>query len=693
MIKNQKFADSRLENIVEEEIFGKKEKHIFREIKKRVENSLIRYRQKIIIPISAAFGGATYHILAKSTESFHYLTELFNKDNQGAFSLDERIFISVGSALAAHLLITKKTDNILGGKIAGLKDTYKKQKNFFAKNKLFLSLGTWAAMAGPAIYNTIQRFSQSSLEIKQTAVENLDKIIYATLPLNLILLGGLYGLYSIIGKLPDYAKFIKEKDFWKALKGDILYTFSREKGIHYLEEESKNNNFYANNVLSRIKPNLDEKLMYQKKTLDILKEKIQGKKDIEEQYKQRIISHFKTSSNRELLMMKKSPYTCFMAATDLYSVNPEKAKRIFQTLIEMPDNQIKPEMIGVRNYLYNIYEKDTKKDWQELIECLKKENKMEKRSGAESQVLSFADKYFLKQLFIVKESEKDLSDKFLIERWIYENMKNTGVLVENPLFFYDENDIQTQIFLRNGEHNMQKLFHNMQNKDKKTMFQHILSKLNIYQQNLFSSLYKKDQTFFLSYGYRGLEKNIMIPTLQLHQNIMQRAFKGYESHEERLGVTEHLPPLIKKINELKENHPFFEFETINHGDLFGTNITEQTCFIDPRPKIAHPLYDFTYLALDPGLLSISYDSKKEVMLEEVLKKHKSEEKELSNAIDYYYLHNGLCLTGSQLVHNKFENSAQILSEIMEFSKNKIFEKELLTYFKTNMKTNRLLKLI
>jgi hypothetical protein len=672
--------ESHLENLIDEEIHREPEKGFINRIKNNIERIIWHNEKKILIPISLAVGGLSWYLAKKTTESTAYLFKQFGRDDifKRISNLPSPVVLGMLLSAAAYLVSGNMIRSWAGHKICDLKNSSihikKSKNNFIYKHRLGLALLTGAAFIG---YTAIKAYHQidylSPEAIGKILIKNSDKAIYPLGVWTASALGSFYFLYNQIGGFFS----IKKKDTFRNAYGLVLHHLSKKAGLHFFEKQSKKGNLGAKEFLSRVTRNIEDKLELRKQVID-------------EQKKDPLYYGEEISWVRPLVIgtdyfsfrKKKEPNIIIDIVMKLYYVNPSRAIKIFDNLVRKVSPKEKPGIIATRNYFLNIHEDDNKECWHELRYWLEKEGKLKLIPGSEGRFSSFMDE-FTNKLFIFKDYMIDKSDKFFIETAIKEILKDTGVIVETPLFFYDEENLQKHIFIRDGVKNMREKLEQSSTIEKGEFFEKIIPLLSKYQEMIQTALEKQSDEFILNSEFRGETRRIVIPILDLEKNLMRRAFIGSRQGELRLGMNEYLPPFILKIKEYDQLNHYIPILTFNHGDAVTTNITETLCIIDPRPRIAHPLYDFTYISCDPAFLPINLDSRKEKILEILLKKDdfRGKEEGFVRAFNSLYLHNCLCLSGANLYLGNKEVAGFILNELLDFSKARPFEKELLIYLK------------
>jgi len=673
-----------LETILDDEIYGKKETNIFKRAKQGIERFIVENKNKIAISVSAVTSPIGGYLFYQIKENLAYLFKLFGREvPQNYANLTDPLMVGLGCAGITYLLLDYQIKKHVGKVVCGLKEVglkIKKEKNnFILRHKLGLTITTLAASAGLFTF-LAYGVGYFEPETRKLIAENMDRVLFAVGTAALGWGGILYWLYDQIGKALTY-----NQKHWKSSTGSLLWHISKEDGLNYLEKESKKGNIYADETLSRLKKSFSERFEYRKKVIEALK------KD-KTHYGQDIywLKYFSLGHDYFSFKRKKGYMTLLDMAMQMYPVNPDRAIRIINKLSNIKEQDIKTSILATRDYFLHAHGHNQKPHWQELRYWLEKEGKLKLIPSSEGRVSSFIDE-FVNKNFIFKDYETDKSEKFFIESAIHEILKDSDILVETPIFFYDEDNLQKHIFIRNGQMNLREKLEQASIPEKREYFEKIIPLILNYQEKIHAALEKQGNEYVLNSNWRGEKNRTIIPVLDLEKNLMRRAFLGSQKEEQRLGVNEHLPFLINKIREYQEQNQYSPVMRFNHGDAFMPNITETLCIIDPRPKIAHPLYDLTHILFDPMIIPFDFISKKEKILEEILKKDGFERKEveLNHAFDSLYLHNALCHTGSLYFQKRYRELDLVVNELLEFSKGKSYEKDLIACLKNSPVKDRL----
>jgi hypothetical protein len=185
----------------------------------------------------------------------------------------------------------------------------------------------------------------------------------------------------------------------------------------------------------------------------------------------------------------------------------------------------------------------------------------------------------------------------------------------------------------------------------------------------------------MSTEFRGTKRRLKIPVLNLETSLKRRAFYGSKPGELRLGDNEYLEALLNKLNEYNQLNQYATIDAFNRGDTTAANITETLCIIDPRPCIAHPLYDFAYISCDPVFTPLSFGFRKEMALEANLGKDefKGMAADFSRAFDSLYTNLALSNAGANLSLGKKDLAKIIIKDLLKFSKGMPFDNELRMY--------------
>ena len=677
-----------LESVVDNEIFPP-EKNIFKKAKQKIEKIVFHNKNKIVIPLSIATGGFGYYYSYLAIEKFWDILKILRPGSSPQELLPAEYSLPIGLAVGAgtYIVTDDVIKNQIGKMLLGIKehgtDLKKKKEDFLRRHKKELTLATWAATMAVFVNGYYNKIGSLSHAARQTLSQNADKAIPMAITFSLGGLGAIYLFFSRIGKI----SFFKSNEMKRATSGAASYKLSKKNGIRYLESESKKGNIYSDMILAEVEENIDRKLEYEKKVI----EKIKSDKLF---YDEKIDWVKLENAGSNYINLKKGNIESLISiAMGIYPLNPSRSIKLLNKLSDVKELDIKEHILSTKNYFLNIHEADKKEDWQELRSWLEKKGKLRLIEGSEGKTSAFFDDFTNKN-FIFKDYKEDKTDKFFIERAILEILKGSGISVENPLFHYDEEKVHRQVFIRDGEKNLREDLENKSIPERRTAFERVLPLLMLYQQKIFSTLQKEGSEFVMNTEFRGEKRKVTIPLLDLEQNLRQKAFYGHTSKEIRLGENPYLATLVSKIQAFRKYKLHSSMLTFNHGDAFAPNITSELCIIDPRPTITHPFYDVTYFATDPAFLQINIEYRREKILEEMLKTDygRSKESELTNAFDYLYFHNAICHAGSRLGHSKPAETEAILSELIDFSKDKGFQKELLLYLRQS-NAKALLKII
>ncbi len=666
-----------LEAIVDSEIF-QPEKNIFKKAKQKIEKIVFHNKNKIVIPLSIATGGFGYYYSYLAIEKFWDILKILRPGSSPQELLPAEYSIPIGLAVGAgtYIVTDDVIKNQIGKMLLGIKehgiDLKKKKEDFLRRHKKELTLATWVATMGVFAQRYLNKIGSLPPEARQALSQNAEKAIPMAITFGLGGLGAFYLFFGRIGKI----SFFKSNEMKRATSGAASYKLSKKNGIRYLESESKEGNIYADMILAEVEENIDRKLEYEKKVI----EKIKSEKLF---YDEKIdwVKLMNAGSNY-INLRKGNIESVISMAMGIYPLNPSRSIRLLNKLSDVQELDIKTDILSTKTLFLNMHEADKTEDWQELRSWLEKEGKLQLIEGSEGWTSKFFDK-FTGRLYIFKDYKEDKSNKFFIERATLEILKGSVISVENPLFYYDEENEHRQVFIRNGEKNLREDLENKSIPERRIAFEKVLPLLMLYQQKIFSTLQKEGSEFVMDTEFRGEKRRVVIPVLDLERNLIRRAFTGSKNSELRLGENEYLPDLLNKITEYNQLNQYKHLLTFNHGDLVAANITETLCIIDPRSRIAHPLYDLVYISCDPVFVPLSFDSRKEKILELSLKKDefKGMETDLARAIDSLYPNIALCNAGANLFLGKKELTKIILNDLLEFSKGKLFEKELVTYLK------------
>jgi hypothetical protein len=666
---------SSLETILDEEIFDKKETGFFKRIKQGIERKIADKRNEVLVPVSLVAGGAINLITIKIIRSNGFLLEQFGRsaiNYVNAAKLPDFLMVGLGAGVT-YLTLDYIARKHIGKKIIKADKPDQKPKkeknNFILRHKLSLSLGTvipFLSFVARKIY-----LESPTIDFKKILINNYDKVLWGPVPYAVGFIGAAYFFYDQLGKFIG----LHNKHTWKNMGIYAVYQISKKDGIRMYEEESKKGNAGATEFLSRKKEDLDEKLELRKKV-------IENQEEMKVYYGKEYswAKPYSIGSDYYRFKSKKDINIIIDMAMKLYDVNSDEALKILDKLANVRENNIKSRILTAKTYFLNNREHDKKENWQELRSQLEKEGKLELIEGSEGKSSKHFDDFTNKN-FIFKDYTEDKSNKFFIERAILGMLKDSQIRVENPLFYYDEDNSHRQVFIRDGEKNLHEFLEDKSTSERQDYFEKLLPIMMLYQEKVFSALEKQGSGFVMNTEFRGEKRRITIPVLDLETSLMRRAFAGSKPGEQRLGKNDYLPDLLDKLHENDQLSPYQIILTFNRGDTTSTNVTSTFCEIDPRPCIYHPLYDLAYISGDPAFLSVNFDSKKEKVLELILKKerYKGMEADFVKAFDSLYAKLALCNAGANLYLGKRELTRIILNDLIEFSARKPFANELRTY--------------
>jgi hypothetical protein len=678
--------ESSLETLIDDEIYRAPGKCFFKKLKQRIEKTIAHHKNAVIVPISAAVGGGIGFIAKKTIESTVYLLDQLGRQDislvfANKHNLDHLIFGVLGGGVT-YLALDYIARKQVGKRICGIKevsdDLKKKRENFVLRHRLGLALTTGTAFLGLIANRFYQSLNMPLQQVEQVLFKNYDKSLVSIAPIALEVLGAFYFIYDQVGKFTA----LKTKDANKSMLINITYALSKQAGIKLAEKESKKGNLLATQFLSRVKKNLDEKLELRKKVIDN-----QEKHDVYYGKEFGWAKPYSIGSDYFSLKGKKDLNILLDMAMKLYDVNPARAILLINKLANGMRLDTKLKIIITRDYFLNKHGKDAGYHWEEFFQVAEHMGLLQSLPSTEGKVQFFKEDEYINKNFIFKTYSDDRTEKFLTEYFIWKKSIGSVVKAEQPLLCYNVSDnVQRHIIVRAGLETLSEKLKKLAPEDKRDLMKEMLPKILAYQELVFSALENSGSGYVINAEFRGESRQIIVPRLELARSIKQRAFYGYRKGEERLGVNEFLPPLIEKIYGFVAEKYHVILPTVNHGDIFGgRNVMADGTIIDSKLTFFDAPYDAVSFVLGPEVLDISFASRKEDVLEALLKKDPIRKKEqfLGDTYDALFLSHAWSLSGSRFFYGFHDEAELLINELIQFSKDKGFMPELKPYLKNS----------
>ncbi|MBN2053160.1 hypothetical protein JW756_06670 [Candidatus Woesearchaeota archaeon] len=389
------------------------------------------------------------------------------------------------------------------------------------------------------------------------------------------------------------------------------------------------------------------------------------------------------------LFHKKTDWVSFFKLMHLMrEYNLDATQRVVYAVRE----NIKKDQVDVNfllTYFAETYLKKQQDDYwanltKNIIELCNTNKQIQEFQSSEGKVYSYKGSKLLNANVLIKEYQFDYFDRFIKERFEYEHLNQAGVKTEHILAFRKEGQQSQVLVTKEGNQSMRELLKDKNKAHKREVFEKLVEQGLLAQKILTEKAKTENGEYYADVNLRGKLYSAKIDILDLEKHLLHRAFMGDEKRGVRFGYNDLLPELLKEINSYREENYSLLILTMNHGDYFTTNISDEYVRFDPRHIIADALHDMTYVSLDPVFLELKKEEKAEIILKKMNQIHSfNNDSVFMKSFDYFYLHNGLGLSASQKSNNEFENAAIILNEIIEFSKEKPFERKMMDYLKNS----------
>jgi hypothetical protein len=396
----------------------------------------------------------------------------------------------------------------------------------------------------------------------------------------------------------------------------------------------------------------------------------------------------------------KKDYAQFAFFELLYRIqreNPETAKNLLKMVKERtPRKKIDEHFL--LTYAGEKFTGESKSEYwvllaEDIIGFASEDKNIRQFQSSEGKVWVYTGSKLIGRSVVLKEYDFDFFERFLKQRFEYETLKRTEIKTEHPLAFMREGEKSIVLTTREGDTNLREYLKGKSRKDKKLAFKKTIEGGLLAQKLILERVRKEGNEFYADVTFAQVAHSTMIQVLNLEEQLLYRAFLGDERRRYRFGENIHLSELLDAVGEFRQNNYSPIITTVNHGDYFTTNLSEKYSRFDSKHIIADCLFDMAYMALDPVFLEFGREEKAELVFKALGKVADfTDEKKFIGTFDYLLLHNGLGLSASQQAHNEEENAAAILSETLEFSKGKNYERALLNYLKES-NARPLLKII
>jgi hypothetical protein len=680
----QKPEYSTLDTLIEDEIYKKPAKGIFQKAKRGIERFFVNYGNAAAITAGVVAGGLTAWGATKSQENMTFLVQQLGVTME-TNPLKPLLYGVLGAA-ASWKIAGYLVKEHMGKKILGFGEGKKLKKlneNFIYSSRLELAKPLCYGLLGILAIRQYQTFQQLNLPL-----EKYIEVINQNFSRTAIQAGALaaVGFAASFFMVDQLGKFfsLRNLDYWKADTGYVLRHLSPKIAIAYLEKQSRKGNVYADERLSHMEGKGDKKFELRRKVIDNIKR-------VSLSHREGVNWLKKFSLGGDFYEFKKNPEISLVLdiAMRAYSTNPSFAVGIVNRLADAVDPNTGLQVLVTRNYFLNRNGKDTGNHWEEFFEEAERRGALQLLPSTEGEVPFYKDDDYIRMFILPKTYHKDFDEKaikFFTEYFIWQKAQGTTVKVEQPLIYYDvpEKSLQRHIIVRAGLENLTESLQGKSADDRRALMKEMLPRILAFQELVYSALEREGSEHVINADFRGESRRIIVPRLDLLGSLEQRAFYGYGEGNERLGVNEYLPALIKKMRGIfaDKYHPILE--TALHNDMYGgRNVMPDGTFIDSRLRMGDTPNDPVSFILGPEFLSTNFASRKEDVLEALLAKEniRAKEKFLSNTFDALYLAHASSLSGSRFYYGFAEEAELLVNEWIEFANTNGFLPELKPYLK------------
>lgn len=683
-------------------------------IKESIENLMIKHYPKIIIGTSITFGIMGYYSMMNIIGAQDLMKYLANENLSPTISATLQYqaqlirLCGAGLGLGVGYLASTLTIQYMKGKkvyskIKARAEKKKKKAKIFKYPKTLAGLFTitykWDLIKTvPAQINTLIQASKIiGPSIKSDPLyHSLIKNTTFNIALTAFYFTTATFLFNLLRDVEtSNQKGLKQlSDFFRYFPIKTIGLFSKEKQIRMLKKAADNNNSeYLDYLLTKamLKKDIEEGLIYCKNIMENIK-KGEKKEFRLETFKKLTLGILSRSIQKE-----KEQWLGLLELTiKIYRENPDAANKIIEHVRRaMPEERI--DIHYFLNYLSEeIMKNSQEENWNKLakkLQTMSNDNQLiQEFQSSEGRTWVYTGSKIINTSLVSKERDLDYLERLVKQKFEYDSLLKSGIKTEKPLGFFEEGQKLYALTTRVGKTTLREVLEDKNKDEKRKAFEKVIDDAIKSQQILFERLRKENGNYFMDAELGNRKYSAKLEVLNLEQQLLQRAFIGDNKRKNRFGVNEHLEPLLKKISiYMRENYSPLIL-TVNHGDLFTTNITEAYARIDARHVLVDATYDITYLALDPVFLEISRDEKAEIAFKKMNCFYECQIEKFKKSFDYLYLHNGLGLSASQQAHGFEENSALILNEVISIIKETPFEKEMLLYL-NNSNAKSLIKIM
>jgi hypothetical protein len=681
----------------------------FSKLKSSLETFVAKHRWKIVGVSTITMAGIGYLYSSYLGGIAKQLIEVTNP--AAPFQSQIQIFRSFGTGVGAgvgYLVSILTIPYLIGKSFYSKIKLPEKEKNKKKIGKIFRH-PKLLGLAGTALWNyktilgTPERINElietSKLMGTSLAADRKYAFLFNGEIFNgltfLIQFATLSALFYISRDLENMGKkgFKNLGEFYRSIPTHLVGLFSKEKKIELLRKASqKRDSIYLKWAMRSaiLKKDINEGLAYCKSWID---ETAAGNEGLDFAS----LKKFDWGNGIGNLFKKKEDWLSFLELSlEIYKENPEAAKKVIKKIREaMPEERMDVEVL-LNTFCEEIFKEPQYANWKRIAQKmprLAQQGIVEEFQGTEGRTWAYKGSEIINATLLAKERSPDYFERFLKQRFEYEILLKHGLKTEKPLAFIEEEQKALILVSRVGKTTLRDALKDKDKSYKRKAFEKVIEQGILAQKMLYDNIREENGNFFMNVSFENKDYSLKVDVLDLERQLLSRAFIGDDKRHDRFGWNEYLEPLLRVINAYQQENYSPIKMTINHGDYFTTNITENYARFDSRHVVADTLFDLTHISLDPVFIELAKEEREEINFRKLDCIYQTfKEENFRKSFDVSYLYHGLGLAASHKSRREMADSAKILHEILEFSKGKPFEKELLAYLK-NSSAKEIMKII
>lgn len=697
-----------------------------------LEHFIAKNRKKLILGTTLASAGVGYYVLGEAggyvvnTFKLGYQTaigigisnwfignydtmfkaiELINQSYESiryipAFTKATGILLGagigfLGSAMGYHSLIGKG----INSKIKNIQEKSKKKIGKIFRYPKLTALALTPILGSKMVMRLPDLISNAYTLSKSAGADIMSEKAFHLSLLDIghdaLLLSGVFGTLSFLFYIARDLEHIGKQGFqniFEAFRLAPTHMLPKTRKIRSLEKAvEKRGTYHAKQILGKV----------------LLKENgYEGLKFIKTWINESDLNQIRFSTLRNLtlgsvyseLFKKKEDWVSFYTLLGEIRKSDKEATKI---IINKVRKTVPQERVGIHlnlNFSWDAFIREPQPEaWREVAINIRKkcvsDGKIKEYDSSEGKVYSYTGDPVADANILLKDYPFNFIRRFLKQKYEHDTLERHPIKTENPLAFQSDDKGSWFMVIGKGETTLRKKLENADTPIIKTAFDRVNKEAVQAQKILYKGVKKDDSGFYVNVEYENKTYKVSVSFLDLHQHLLQRAFIGDERRKDRFGNNEYLDEVLKMIAAYRFAKYSPMVITMNHGDLFLTNLTDKFARFDPRHIITEHLYDSTYVSFDLVFLRLNKEKKEERVFQISKKEHPNINKDtFMDAFDYFYLHNGLGLAASQRANNKPEIAEMILAETIDFAgkEDEALQKTMLKYLR-NSKAKELLK--